>query len=210
MTRKAKKMKLRLIPFLLLFLLACESKELIETPVQASAKTTQNSPERQFELDIEHYLNSYNDQHWDEVYLTTYPGVFGRKTKDDVVADFIQQDLFGIKRTVQLRKIEKVSPIVENEKNRYAKIYYDALVQIDLEGEALKNKDFIQTNVELSHDTPDVVFDENKNALLLDAYCSMIAVSKKGSNIWKYIEVDKQKEPYYNQIIPEDILAQLD
>jgi len=201
-------MKIKLIPFLLLLLFACESKELVET--QASTKTYANSIQQQFELDLQHYMDSYNAQHWDEVYLTTYSGVFGRKTKDEVTTDFIQQNLFGIKRTINLRKIEKISPVVEDDKNKYAKIYYDALVQINLEGEALKNKDFIKNNVELSHDTPDVIFDESNNALLLDAYCSMIAVSKKGSNIWKYIEVDKQKEPYYNQIIPEAILAQLD
>lgn len=197
---------------------SCESKDLLEdkTNMQTSVsqkfqKVQSTDPiKRQFQLDMEHYINSYNDSNWDEVITTSYPPLFGGKKKEDVLIDFIKSNQYGIKYNIDLNKIEKVSDIIEDDKNRYAKIHYSADVTVTLNGEALKNKDYIVSNLELSHDTPDLVLDETTNTVSIDAYSSMIAVSKKGSNIWKYIMVDKQKEQHYSAIVPQTILDQLD
>jgi len=55
---------------------------------------------------------------------------------------------------------------------------------------------------ELSYDTPDAIISNNKRCLFF-----FITTSKYGSNyLWKYIEVDKQKEPFYSQAISAEIL----
>ncbi len=202
-----------LLIFLLLFS-ACNSDETPSPAIQtAAAKSLGKDAKqfKQFELDIQHYLNSYNEEHWDEVLNVTYMPMYGGKSKDDVMKDFVQAKLMGMKRTVELKKIEKVSKIVEDARYKYAKIFISTSVDVELTGQALENKDFMKMNMELSYDTQDVVYQEDKQTLSIkDAYTSIIAVSKKRSNMWHYIEVDKQKEPLLVHIIPEKVLDELD
>jgi len=195
--------------FFLLLLVGCNKKETAEKNKQTSSNNT-DPIARQFELDVNHYINSYNNMHWDEVIETTFPPMFGNKTKEDLMADYVKMAITGMNRQTDIIKIEKITPVVEDAGNLYAKIYFGANVQMNLLGTALENKDLIKYNLELSYDTEEVLFDESKSALTIDnAYCSMLAVSKKGSNIWKYIEIDHQKAPYLTQIIPIDVLKTL-
>jgi len=70
----------------------------------------------------------------------------------------------------------------------------------------VKTIERIKIELELSYDTSESII-ENNTIIIKDAYFSFIAISKKGSNfLWQYIEVDKQKEPFYDQIIPAEIL----
>jgi len=193
----------------LLLLVSCNKKEITEKgPNTASSNT--NSQAQQFELDIKHYINSYNNAHWDEVVETMYPPMYNGKTKNDLMTDFVKSSLMGLDRQTNFKKIEKITPVVNTNGNLYAKIYFGADVQMNLSDEALKKKDFIKYNLELSYDTQDVLYDETKKAFTIkDAYCTMLAISKKGSNIWKYIEVDQQKAPYLSQVIPQEVLNTL-
>lgn len=198
---------------LLIFLFSCESKgDLLEQKSKTQSSTSQftDPTENQFALDVQHYVNSVNNEDWQEVILTTFPPVYGSKDNKEVIQDFVQAKTFGIQRSIQLNKIEKITKIIEDEENRYAKIYLNAIITFKLTGQAEEKKDILKTNIELSYDTPEVHFNPMRNTLTVEAYYPFIAISKKGSNIWKYIEVDKQKEPSYGNIISQKILDQLD
>ena len=203
-----------IISFLIFALSACEmpnTETSNTTPLQKKHTTIEESLRNQFELDIKHYINSYNVERWEDVIDMLYPPTYGNKTRDDLITNYVKGKLMGMQRTTNLKKIEKVNKVVDFKDKMYAKIYYSGDVKVALSGEMLENKDFVKTNLELSYDTNDVVFDEKQNAYLInDAYVAMLAISKKGSNIWQYIEVDKQKEGAFSQIIPEEVLNQLD
>lgn len=206
--------KLLLLLSMVVFMMtACESIQKEEpqiTYASLSPNFTKDNAEKQFNLDLQHYFTSLNEGRWEEVILTTYPKIHGKKTHREIVQGYIKSMVFGVKRKVDLKKIERITPLVEDQDNQYARIYYGAAVEVELSGEAIDQRDLIKTDLELSYDTPDVVYDEVQHKFLIDAYSSMIAISEKGSNIWKYIDVDKQKESQYHRIIPEAVLAQLD
>ncbi len=206
-------MKIQFYPLLLLFfLLACTSNELPNnTATQTVNKQTHFSLQDQFKTDLTHYFNSYNQGDWREVIETTYPKIYGNKTDEEIMTDFVRMNMSGIKRSIDFGEIEKVSSIIEDAQHKYAKIFYNAFVSVELDDKAVQNKENIQTNLELSYDTPDVKYDESTQTFFIDAYNSIIAIADKSAKntIWKYIEVDKQKEPYYAQVIPQNILDQL-
>ncbi|MGB1206577.1 MAG: hypothetical protein ACPG5B_13070 [Chitinophagales bacterium] len=202
------------ISFLFFALSACQMQN-SATPKVASKQKMQKSTtevlQNQFEADIKHYLNSYNTESWENVIDMLYPPTYGNKTRDDLMMNYVQGKLMGMQRNTKLNEIEKVSKVIGFKDKMYAKIYYSGDVKVALSGEMLANKDFVKSNLELSYDTNDVVFDEKENAFLInDAYVAMLAISKKGSNIWQYIEVDKQKEGLFSKIIPAEVLNQLD
>ena len=192
---------------------ACQTPESQSTKTAKTSvkKTEEETLRNQFQLDITHYINSYNEERWENVIDMLYPPTYGNKTRDDLITNYIKGKMMGMQRSTKLHKIEKVGKVVDFEKKMYCKIYYSGDVKVALSGEMLENKEFVKTNLELSYDTNDVVFDEKENAFLIkDAYVSMLAISEKGANIWQYIEVDKQKEGLFSKIIPEEVLAQLD
>jgi len=80
---------------------------------------------------------------------------------------------------------------------------------LNVSKKAEKGIEALKYEIELSYDTPGAIIANNK-IVIENAYFSFIAISKKGSNfLWKYIEVDKQKEPYYDKIIPVEVLDKL-
>lgn len=199
---------------------ACESNEDFleqkqqQTDQQNKQQNLQELPNhkyaRQFQLDVNYYFDAYNRQDWDQVIETTYPLVFRSKKKEDRIVPFIQSTSMGIKRNTAIKKIEKISKVLVVDNKLYSKIYLGADVTVTLTGKALEGKDFIKTNLELSYDTQDLLFDEKKGSYHIDAYIVMLAISEKDSNLWKYIEIDKQKEPLLSTIIPQKVLDQLD
>jgi len=179
--------------------------------IKTSPQASQHPHYKQFNLDMQHYIDSYNKNYWDEVYETMYPPMHGGKSKDDVMTNFVKAKLMGMERQVNDVKIEKISDVVEDGKNLYCKIYFSSNVAVKVSGQALENKDYILTNLELSYDTQDINYDEATQTFNIpDAYTSMIAISKKGANLWKYIEIDKQKEPLLVNVIPKAVLDKLD
>jgi hypothetical protein len=202
------------ISMLFVAMSACQTPESQPNKTKANQTAKKSSSEtlhKQFELDITYYINSYNAESWENVIDMLYPPTYGNKTRDDLITNYIQTKLAGMQRTTKLHKIEKVGKVVDFKDKMYCKIYYSGAVKVALSGKMLENKDFVKTNLELSYDTNEVVFDEKENILnIADAYVAMLAISQKGSNIWQYIEVDKQKEGLFSHIIPEEVLNQLD
>jgi hypothetical protein len=203
-----------IVLMMLLLVVACVPNDTSIIPTATETTTPRSKKEsyaRQFELDITHYLTAYNNKRWEDIIDITYPKVYGNKTRDEKIMQYIQAEMMGMLRITKLQKIEKISDIITDKGNLYAKIYFGADVVVALSGEMLEKKEYIKTNLELSYDTQAVEFDEKLNAYTIkDAYVTMLAISEKGSNLWKYIEIDKQKEALLPQIIPAEILAQLD
>lgn len=208
-------MQKKLIVFLSLGIYLLTGCNTNENPViqQAGIKTVAadnlsaaDKMERQFKQDITHYINSYNDERWEDVYEMMDPLAKGQKTRDEVITSFIQSKLMGMQRRTELKGIEKISNIITKNNKQYCRIFFGATAKVKLGGKALEGKQYIQQNLELSYDTNDVQYDEATQTVTIpDAYQSMLAISEIGSNIWHYIEVDKQKEAAIAQMIGADV-----
>jgi len=161
---------------------------------------------KQIESDINFYIETLNDKRFDELVEVTSTKQFVTKSLKDYKLDLIKQNIAGVYKQVNLKKIEKISEILEHKNEYYVKIYCTGDVILNVNGDSANMIDKLKMEFELSYDTPDAVISNNQ-IIIKDAYFSFIAISKKGSNyLWKYIEVDKQKEPFYDKIIPAEIL----
>ena len=116
----------------------------------------------------------------------------------------IKQNIVGVYKQINLVKIELIGEILEYKNEYYCKIYCSGDVILIVWDNATQMMDGLK--FELSYATPDAII-SNKPIIMKDAFFSFIASSKKGSDyLWKYIEVDKQKEPLYSQAISAEIL----
>jgi len=200
-------MKLKMLPLLAAIVFSSCGTDMLEQGQKQTTTQSANKELKQFSLDLNHYFNSYNTKDWDQVVELTYDPVFGGKPRNERIADYVVANTNGMERTISNVKIEKVLKGEEDKKNKYAKIFYSATVSVKLKDSMIEHKEAIRTNLELSYDTQDVVYDEASHEFTIPAYAYMLAISKKGSNdYWEYIEVDKQKEPYLSQVVPEDLV----
>jgi|GEM_PF-3929450 len=200
-------MKLKMLPLLAAIVFSSCGTDMLEQGQKQTITQGANNEFKQFSLDLNHYFNSYNTKDWDQVVELTYDPVFGGKPRNERIADYVVANTNGMERTISNVKVEKVLKGEEDKKNKYAKIFYSAIVSVKLKDSMVAHKEAILTNLELSYDTKDIVYNEDTHEFTIPAYAYMLAISKKGSNdYWEYIEVDKQKEPYLSQVVPEDLV----
>lgn len=174
----------------------------VETSIEDRVK-------KQIKSDIHFYIETLNNKRFDELIELTSPKPFVNKSLKDYKVDLIKQNIAGIYKQIDLKKIESIGKIHEYKNEYYCKIYCTGKAILNVSGESAEMIDRLKYEFELSYDAPDAII-VDKQIIIEDAYFSFIAISKKGSNfLWKYIEVDKQKEPFYDQIIPTQILDQL-
>lgn len=200
---------------LILSLFSCQKQDQVQTLQTTNKQSLNVSTDKkilynQIQLDIEHYYDSYNNARWDDVIDMMYQKAWGNKTRNEVVADFAKMTSMGIDRNVYVKRIEKISKVVEHNGTKYCKVYLGSDVKVYVKDMMLERKDFMQRELELSYDTNDVAFNEEENFFYLDAYHYLIAISEKGTNAWSYLEVDKQKEPLLEQFFEEEVWSQLD
>jgi len=196
--------------FLLLSVLSISCQPVTEKEKQEpnSKGNVENRIKNQIKNDLNHYIESLNNKQFDELVELIYPKLFGVKSKKDFKTDLIKQNIFGVYKEINRFKIESISPVYSHKNENYVQIFCTGNVKLNVSGEALQTIERIKMELELSYDTSDAQI-ENNSIVIKDAYFSFIALSKKGSNfLWKYIEVDKQKEPFYDRIIPTEILDQ--
>lgn len=182
-------------------------------PVVEKGKQASNSEisveeriKNQISNDLHFYIESLNNKKFDELVELVYPKMFGAKSKKDFKLDLIKQNIQGVYKEINAFKIESISPVYSHENENYVQVFCTGDVKLNVSGEALNNIKGIKINLEYSYDTSETEIQEN-SIVINDAYFSFIAISQKGSNfLWKYIEVDKQKEPFYDSIIPVEIL----
>lgn len=196
-----------LFPFCLLFF-QCQVVNDQQTQKKSTDTNIEQRINKQIKEDIAYYVDCLNTKKFDELVELVYPKLFGRKSKDGFKEDLIKQHIFGVYKEIKPYKIETISPVYVHNGDHYVQIFCTGDVRLHVSGEAVNTIESIKIELELSYDTSDSII-ENNTIIIKDAYFSFIAISKKGSNfLWKYVEVDKQKEPFYDQIIPAEILDQ--
>lgn len=200
-----KKMKASLFLLSILFI-HCQVVNDKQASKSATNENIENRINKQIKKDINYYIECLNAKKFDELVEMIYPKLLGRQSKKDFKEDLIKQNIYGVYKEINPYKIESISPVNVHDKENYLQIFCTGDVKLHVSGDALKSIDRIKMELELSYDTSESII-ENNTIIIKDAYFSFIAISQKGSNfLWQFIEVDKQKEPYYNQIIPAEIL----
>lgn len=200
-----------ILPIFLFINIICIACQPVTEKGKQGADSKVNVEDRiknQIKNDLNFYVESLNTKQFDELVELTYPKLFGAKGKKDFKTDLIKQNIYGVYKEINQFKIESISPVYNHKNEHYVQIFSTGDIKLHVSGEALQTIERIKVELELSYDTSDAQI-ENNSIVIKDAYFSFIAISKKGSNfLWKYIEVDKQKEPFYDAIIPAEVLDQ--
>jgi len=174
-----------------------------------TAISIEERAKKQIESDIHFYIESLNEKRFDELIELTSTKMFVNKSLNDYKLDLIKQNVAGVYKEINLKKIESIGKIVEYKNEYYCKIYCEGDVVLNVSGQAVDEISTLKYRFEYSYDMPGEIVNENK-IVIEDVYFSFIAHTSKGSNfLWKYIEVDKQKEPLYDKIIPVEVLDKL-
>lgn len=195
--------------FILLSISGCSSSDVVSYKGRNESKTLEQRMAQQFDTDLNHYFKSMNNYDIDQVVEMTYPKLYGQKGIKGAKENYIMQKARGLQKKVYLKQINKVSSIIETDEKYYAIIEATGDASLTLDPILKEHKAYIQNSFELSYDMK-CSFETDTELRIEDAHLQFIAISEKGSNYyWQYIEVDRQKLPYYNQIIPEKVLAEI-
>jgi hypothetical protein len=130
-------------------------------------------------------------------------------SKEKMIDTFKSLETAGIYMTTQFTDIDKITPIVYYENLEYCRIYYTGIAKLKIDGVTIKNKNLIYKNLIAIYGINNVKFDEENNTFIININKSMIAISEKGTDSWKYIEYNEQNNKVFLKLIPKKVLTQL-
>jgi hypothetical protein len=171
--------------------------------------TGQNNLKKHFEKDLISYTTAFNNKQWNTVTTMMYPRIFDLMSKENLVMIFEQMDQIGIKMNTDFKSIDKISPVVENGKEKYCKINYSGLIKVKLTGLMAQGSSIIQPQFEKEFGKDNVKYDETTNSFTINAKRSMVAVANKNSTTWKYVDVNSTQAKGLKNLIPLTVRKQL-
>lgn len=178
-------------------------------PNKNEIRTSNKSLQNTFKVDIVNYLKAFNEKDWDGVIEKIYPKLFDLVNKEQMIDTFKSFETMGLYMTVQFTNIDNITPIVYFENLEYCRVYYNGIAKLKINSASLKNKNQLYKNLVSTYGTNNIKFDKENNTFILNITKSMIAISEKGTNSWKYIEYNEQNNKVFLKLIPEEVLIQL-
>jgi hypothetical protein len=169
-----------------------------------------NKPEDRFLSDLENYSQAYNNRNWEKVADMIYPKLFTFTTREEMIKTMSKLDSVGLKMNFNVKSIEKISEIIPSGNEKFCRIDYKSLMLITVEPIQLPNLDLYKESFEKTFGKENIKYDDNKKLFTINAHQTMIAVSDKKSDTWKYVEFNSGQADYMTtQLIPEDVLKKI-
>lgn len=169
-----------------------------------------NKIEDRFLSDLEDYSKAYSGSDWKEVTDMIYPKLFTITPKEQMIQMMSKLDSVGLKMTFKIEKLEKITEPVTSGTEKFRRIDYNSRMTITVGPSQELNIDLYKENFEATFGKENITFDSSKKQFNINAHQSMIAVSNKDTDEWKYIEFNGGKaDAILTQLIPEDVLNKL-
>ena len=169
-----------------------------------------NKIEDRFLSDLEDYSEAYNNNNWEKVVSMIYPKLFVITPKDEMIQMMKKLDSVGIKMTLNINNIEKITDIITNGNENFCRIDYNSHMNVAIGTTQLPNIALYKESFESNFGKENVKYDDSKKQFDINAHQSMIAVSNKDSNEWKYIEFNSgQADSIIEQLLPVEVLKKL-
>lgn len=169
-----------------------------------------DNPKEIFEKDLTVYLDYYNKTDWEKLTGMIYPRFFIAVRKSQVIETLKMLDSVGMKRTFQLKGIEKITPILSDGEESFCRIFYNTGITVVINKVQLPQLEkFIEDFTE-DFGKENVKFDEKEFIFTINAHQSVIAVSGKDKNKWSYMELNNEHSfDIVAQAVPKNIMKEL-
>jgi hypothetical protein len=165
-----------------------------------------NNLNKRFQKDIIKYREACNDKDWDKVIDMIYPKLFDSLSKPQMTLFFMLAESIGPKTVLEFNRIDSLSDIFVNGNEKYCRIYYSGLLKFNIGGDiSSKDVDQLKKNCEDKYGAKNFQFDEKQHLFIIKSDQSMIAISDKDKNDWKYVEYSGAMKQMFIKIIPEEV-----
>ncbi|WP_372751126.1 hypothetical protein [Labilibaculum sp.] len=168
----------------------------------------QKQLQEHFKKDLINYTSAFNNKEWNTLTQMMYPPMFEMMSKENMVQGLEQMDKIGVNMTTDFKSIDNVSEVVVNGSEKYCKIQYYGIINIKLSGLMSQGSLLLQSQFENEFGKENVTYKEENNSFTIHAHRSMLAISHKNSDDWKYIDVDSPKAKGLKKLIPEKVQQQ--
>nr|WP_320118320.1 hypothetical protein [uncultured Marinifilum sp.] len=170
---------------------------------------SQKRLKQHFEKDIISYTSAFNNKQWNVVTQMMYPRVFEMMSKENMIMIMQGMDNMGINMTTDFKSIDKISDVVKFGNEKYCKIHYYGIIKVKLSGLMSQGASLVQTKFETEFGKENVNYNEESNSFTIKAHRSMVAVANKGSDIWKYIDINSPQARGLQKLIPSAVKKKL-
>lgn len=165
---------------------------------------------KRFQKDIEKYTKAYNSKDWEKVTQMIYPKLFGILPKQQMILYFMLSESIGPKTVLEFNRIDSISDIIVSGDEQYCRVFYNGMIPLSITGDLLsKNMDQLKKSYQDKYVSENVQIVEKKHLIMFQVYQSMIAISGKGKNDWKYVEYAGNMKEMLLRIIPEEVHQKL-
>lgn len=160
-----------------------------------------------FKADITSYTEAYNKGEWNKVADLIYPKLYSVSSKEELIATMSSLDSMGMKTVITLNNIDKISEVFTHVDEKFCLIKYKTTLDITIEKSMIDKINELKSGFEAQFGKENIRFDEKLNKFNISATQTMVAISPKDKDEWKYIEHDESQPDYITKmIIPEEIL----
>lgn len=165
---------------------------------------------KKFNADIADYLVAFNNGNYDHVVDMIYPKLFDIVSREQLMQTFTQLEEMGMQMKMDFKGVESISKVIDFDRERFCRVYYSAVLTIDISGPMLENIDQLKQGLVAAYGEEYLTYDETVHRFTISANKSMIAISKNDTDNWKYIEYNEQQEALLTQLIPSEVLDQME
>lgn len=162
-----------------------------------------------FEKDLKKYATAYNERNWEVVTSMLNPGLYELMPKEAFVKQLSGLDEQGVKISIQIGSVKKISDQVVHEEKKYHLVTYSCSITIQLTNDGL-NIDELGKSLVAVYGTDKVKIDNEKRSIITTSDQSMIASSPSGEEKWTYLENTAQGRKLLLHIIPAEVVNKLE
>jgi len=178
-----------------------------------SSTTTKLTEEQKlkqlFRTELTAYAKDFNTKNWEGVADRIDPKLFDYMPKEKMVEMFKGMAESGMEMTLGTPDVKTISEVLIHENEKFCKIDYLGEITMKLSGEMLEMKEMLKTSFASAFGEKNITFNEKTNSFHINSIKSMLVVSPKDENNWKFIEFNKSKTKVLKMLVPKEILQKI-
>jgi hypothetical protein len=165
---------------------------------------------KKFQKDIKEYTEAYSDHDWEKVTDMIWPKLFDSLPKQQMILFLMLSESIGPKTVMEFNKMDSLSEIIVNGDEKYCRIFYSVFIRCAVSGDLWsKDNEHVRKSLEEKYGADKIQFDEKKHLVIIPSVRSMIAISGKNKNDWKYVEYSGTMGSMFIKLIPEEVQKKL-
>lgn len=158
-----------------------------------------------FNKDANSFFKLFNKENWMGMTDMMYPKLFTIATKEQMITALAQIGESGMKMTINEVNIYKVSNPIEEEGEVFRKLSYNAKMEIKISGEMLESYSMLEESFKGVFGENNVKYDKEISTFKINSDKALIAIAKKKSSDWKYLEFNESQPAMLQALFPDSV-----